>query len=349
MWATVTSSFFNIRQLFDVQSSTEGVAAYPPVEEDPLEIFDSQSEGDTGFLEHRCKHDGLIPSLTAVDGTDALLTFYQTLAPPHVRVIRRDHPERRPGEADEEYKLREKLFEYAKVHPLTPPSYFYDLEIDDVLLVPVTQSSSTFSSISDLVDIKDESSSECEVDNIVASNFRDNNNDNLLEDKLSQSCVHLHRTQALHNVCPELKKATILVSSKEGTTSERCKSYPDLCSPSTHSSILLEPASPKSNSKPVINPPSVKIYKSKTFGKELHRHASTSGNIGLRTQDQDHELTNHFISTSPKDLPLQTTSITQIAKSSVVSIPNSRDPQQLDCNSNHPINNYDHIIFHSPK
>lgn len=76
---------------------------------------------------------------------DRLLTFYQGLVPPHVRVFKRHHPDRRPNETDEEYGVRWQLFEYAKLHPLTPPTFFYDIEIKDELLVPMKESSSLLS------------------------------------------------------------------------------------------------------------------------------------------------------------------------------------------------------------
>lgn len=74
---------------------------------------------------------------------DRLLSFYQSLVPPHIRVFKRHHPDRRPNETDEEYEVRWQLYEYAKLHPLTPPTFFYDIEIKDDLLVPVKESSST--------------------------------------------------------------------------------------------------------------------------------------------------------------------------------------------------------------
>ncbi len=82
------------------------------------------------------------PDGNSENNGDKLLTFYQNLVPPHVRVFKRHHPDRRPNETDEEYEVRWQLFEYAKLHPLTPPTFFYDIEIKDELLVPVKESSS---------------------------------------------------------------------------------------------------------------------------------------------------------------------------------------------------------------
>lgn len=77
------------------------------------------------------------------DGVDQLLNYYQGFLPPHVRVYKREHPHRYHDETDDNYEFRCLIFEYAKLHPLVPKSYFFDIDIKDELLVPIEQSSSS--------------------------------------------------------------------------------------------------------------------------------------------------------------------------------------------------------------
>ncbi|ODM94182.1 hypothetical protein Ocin01_12507 [Orchesella cincta] len=98
----------------------------------------SVAEKDSGNSLKRSESSSPIDA----DG-DPLLNFYQRLVPPHVRVFKREHPERHPNETEEEYQFRWAFYEYAKLHPLTSPSYFYDIEVQDILPLPVIETSSS--------------------------------------------------------------------------------------------------------------------------------------------------------------------------------------------------------------
>lgn len=187
---------------------------------------------------------------------DRLLMFYQTRVPSHVRVVRRKHPVRHVNETDSEYELRYQYFEYAKLHPLTPSKFFYDIEVIEELLVPDTDSlsSTAFTEIDD----EDENAHKFNsaddpytnvwqtesIPNTLCLECREN------LQKLSRTCFNLHPTKSIDKLpvmrdssmeslmeyassVPSKQKTKILLPPKRSYISKASKSV-TFADPITH-------------------------------------------------------------------------------------------------------------------